>query len=339
MAPLASLSLLCVTLLVCATAPNATAHRTLREGFYSETCPRAEEIVRETVEFGLLLNPGAAGGLIRLFTHDCLVKGCDASILLDDTPTGEPVEKDSPPNRGSLRGLSIIDDAKRRLESVCPGTVSCADILAFAARDAVVLSSLSSYSVPAGRRDACASRATDVAGNLLPPTASVSNLTSLFAAKGFSQEEMVTLLGAHSVGGAVCPTFDYRLYNYRPGQPQDPTMDPLFASYLKLRCPRTRSYFFPMMRSFSNRYVPFNPLSALRQGNTFYVDLIKGKALLESDQGLMGDADTSSIVRQMAAAGPAWWAEEFGRAMVKLGKVGVLTGNRGEVRRWCRRVN
>ena len=58
-------------------------------------------------------------------------------MLLDDTATTTG-EKNARPNRNSLRGFEVVDTIKSQLESACPGVVSCADILAIAARDAVV---------------------------------------------------------------------------------------------------------------------------------------------------------------------------------------------------------
>lgn len=66
------------------------------------------------------------------------VQGCDASVLLDDSATVVS-EKNAGPNKNSIRGFEVIDEIKEKLEQVCPHTVSCADILALAARDSTVL--------------------------------------------------------------------------------------------------------------------------------------------------------------------------------------------------------
>lgn len=107
---------------------------TMKVGFYSVSCPEAESIVQSTVAAHFQSDSAIAPGLLRMHFHDCFVRGCDASILIN----GNSTEKTTIPNR-LLKGYDVIDDAKSQIEAVCPGVVSCADILALAARDAVVM--------------------------------------------------------------------------------------------------------------------------------------------------------------------------------------------------------
>jgi len=65
------------------------------------------------------------------------LQGCDASVLLNDTATFTG-EQTAFPNVGSIRGFTVVDNIKAQVEAVCPRTVSCADILAVAARDSAV---------------------------------------------------------------------------------------------------------------------------------------------------------------------------------------------------------
>lgn len=66
------------------------------------------------------------------------MQGCDASLLLD-SGNGIVSEKGAVPNNNSARGFDVLDQIKSALEKACPQTVSCADIIALAARDSTVL--------------------------------------------------------------------------------------------------------------------------------------------------------------------------------------------------------
>ena len=41
-------------------------------------------------------------------------------------------------NKDSARGYNVVEAAKSEMEKICPGVVSCADVLAVAAHDASV---------------------------------------------------------------------------------------------------------------------------------------------------------------------------------------------------------
>ena len=160
-------------------------------------------------------------------------------IFLDSTP-GKPAERQHPANNPSLRGFEVIDEAKAILESHCPNTVSCADVLAFAARDAAYFTGGFFYELPGGRRDGRVSLESEVPGNIPPPSFNAEQLKDNFARKGLSVDEMVTLSGAHSIGVSHCSSFSSRLYGFNATHPQDPSMDPDLAEFLKSRCPRRR---------------------------------------------------------------------------------------------------
>ncbi|GJX52579.1 peroxidase 64-like protein [Tanacetum coccineum] len=106
-------------------------------------------------------------------------------------------EKDGPPNI-SLHAFYVIDNAKKAVEALCPKTVSCADILELAARDAVTLSGGPTWDVPKGRKDGRVSKATDT--RQLP-----ASLKSVCPAKN-------TLLNAGAYLDSTPTTFDNRYY-------------------------------------------------------------------------------------------------------------------------------
>ncbi|CAL5042874.1 unnamed protein product [Urochloa decumbens] len=307
----------------------------LQVGFYSQTCPQAEGAISDIVNNEIGMDRGIAPGLIRLFFHDCFITGCDASILLDESPAGDVPEKESSANGFTLVGLRTIDIAKSTLEGMCPRTVSCADILAFAARDAAVAAGLPNYDVAAGRRDGMRSNMDDLPGNFPVPGHHVPRLTELFGQRGLSQEDLVVLSGAHSVGGAHCFMFSNRIYGFSEEADMDPSLDPEYAERLRQMCPPRKPDDDPQQAP----KVKFDAQTGEKLDNAYYAELLARRGLLTSDSPLIEDPQTRAMVEAFAAD-DALWQQKFAEAMQRVGMLDVLVGEgKGQVRHQCRLVN
>ncbi|XP_025617009.2 cationic peroxidase 2-like [Arachis hypogaea] len=189
-----------------------------RVGFYATTCPKAESIVKSTVKYHLNSDPTLAAALLRMHFHDCFVQGCDTSVLV----TGFATERTAFANLG-LRGFKVIDNTKTQLEAACPSVVSCADIVALATRDSVILSCELSWQVPTGRKDGRVSQASDV-NNLPAPTNFIDVQKQKFVAKGLNTQDLIILVGGDTIGTAACQFLSNRLYNFI-GNGLDPLTD------------------------------------------------------------------------------------------------------------------
>ncbi|XP_059313708.1 peroxidase N1-like [Lycium ferocissimum] len=298
-----------------------------RVGFYSTTCPRAESIVQSTVRSHFQSDPTVAPGLLRMHFHDCFVLGCDASILI----AGAGTERTALPN-SLLRGYEVIDDAKTQIEAICPGVVSCADILALAARDSVLVTRGLTWSVPTGRRDGRVSRAADTA-NLPGFTESVDSQKQKFAAKGLNTQDLVTLVGGHTIGTSACQFFSYRLYNFNSTGGPDPSIDASFLPQLRALCPQNGD---------GSKRVALDTGSVNNFDNSYFSNLRSGRGILESDQKLWTDDSTKVFVqRYLGVRGllGLTFGVEFGRSMVKMSNIEVRTGTNGEIRKICSAFN
>lgn len=297
----------------------------LKVGFYKTSCPQAESIVQQAVQARFGVDKSVTAALLRMHFHDCFVRGCDASILLDSTSNNQ-AEKAAGPNL-TVREFELIDQMKSKIEAACPQIVSCADIVTLATRDAVALSGGPQYNVPTGRRDGLVSSASEV--NLPGPSFTVAQARQAFGARGMTLSDMVVLLGGHSVGVTHCSFFKDRLSNFQGTAAADPTMDQSLVTTLKGTCG-------------SNPNV--DPTAFLDQNTSFVLDnqyynqILNKKGVLQIDQELALDKSGSKLVSSLAANN-ALFGQSFAKAMIKMGNIQVLEGNAGEIRKNCRVIN
>ncbi|KAJ9564468.1 hypothetical protein OSB04_000434 [Centaurea solstitialis] len=91
----------------------------LSSNYYAKTCPNVESLVRRAVRDAATSDKKVPAALLRMHFHDCFIRGCDASVLLNSKGKNT-AEKDGPPNV-SLHAFYVIDNAKKVVESAAQG--------------------------------------------------------------------------------------------------------------------------------------------------------------------------------------------------------------------------
>uniref|UniRef100_M1AM13 peroxidase n=2 Tax=Solanum tuberosum TaxID=4113 RepID=M1AM13_SOLTU len=261
--------------------------------------------------------------LLRMHFHDCFVRGCDGSVLLNSTKSNQ-AEKDGPPNI-SLHSFYVIDVAKKQIENMCPNVVSCADILALAARDAVTLSGGPYWAVPKGRKDGRISIASETR-QLPGPNSNISQLQQSFSQRGLSLDDLVALSGGHTLGFSHCSSFRNRIENFDSKNDVDPTLDASFAANLKKIC--------PVKNTTENAGATMDTTTFLFD-NAYYKLVLQKKGLFSSDSNLLTNSRTKTLVSNFANSQHEFF-KAFADSMIKMSSI---SGSGQEIRRDCRFVN
>ncbi|GLT76575.1 hypothetical protein SLA2020_482280 [Shorea laevis] len=325
------MSTLPITVLLVAMMLGGSAAQ-LSPTFYANTCANVTSIVRGVLDQAQQSDARIGAKLIRVHFHDCMVNGCDGSLLLDDdAANGIDSEKDEAPNQ-TTDGYAVVDDIKAALENVCPGVVSCADILAIASQIGVSMAGGPTWQVPLGRRD---SRTANAAGTTAVPSPfdTFDQLQKKFRDAGLDDAtDLVALSGAHTFGRARCSTFNQRLYDFN-GQDgaTDPSLDATYLATLQQTCPEGGN---------ANTLTNLDPSTPDTFDNNYFTNLQNKQGLLATDQMLYSTtgADTVSIVDRFAGSQSEFF-DSFTQSMINLGNVNVLTGSQGEIRTNCARIN
>lgn len=138
------------------------------------------------------------------------------------------------------------------------------------------------------------------------------------------------------MGIGHCVLFSDRLWNFLGTGKPDPSMDLKLVVKLRKICPRGEN---------PSR---FGNTTGLDQGtiakfdNSYYKQLLLHHGIFRIDQNMADDNLTSSLVRSYALAPgspPKNFTTAFGPAIVKMGTLSVLTGQQGEIRKVCSRIN
>ncbi|RWW63968.1 hypothetical protein BHE74_00028829 [Ensete ventricosum] len=326
-------------------------------GYYSKTCPAAEEIVRTEMECGVKANPRNAAFIIRLHFHDCFVQ---VAFLTSFIPTVN---------------ISVVASYRTELLQLflglrwigSPGRHRHAD-RGEASRPERELGA----GLRAGRQDQgeaggrvprrlgrldSKTASLDQANSDIPtPQQGLATLITKFSAKGLSPTDMVALVGtimdhydslrpsilipqvgyltlisgSHTIGMSRCVNFRDRIYGDFQLTSKSEASVQVYLSKLKETCPTDGG---------DDNVSPMDYTSPTVFDNAFFETLIQGTGLLNSDQAMYSSLlgfETSHIVDKYWADSISFF-KDFSDSMVRMGNITNPAG--GEVRKNCRFAN
>lgn len=134
--------------------------------------------------------------------------------------------------------------------------------------------------------------------------------------------------GAHTLGRARCVTFSSRLQangnNPNEGANQE------FIESLKQLCSESGS---------SSTLAQLDLVTPVTFDNQYYINLLCGEGLLQSDQVLVTDDYQTKEIVETYAVDPIAFFEDFKQSMVRMGSLKPPTGTQTMIRTNCRTVS
>ncbi|KAE8703532.1 Rho GTPase activating protein with PAK-box/P21-Rho-binding domain [Hibiscus syriacus] len=172
----------------------------LKKNFYRHKCHDAEIIIKNTTEQYVANDPMLPAKFLRMHFHDCFVRGCDGSVLLNST-ANNTAEKEAIPNQtvSACLGMQFLTKRDGKCREVPRRWLNFL---------------------------------------LLSPTIPSSNKVLLNKASMTRLSGLIRTLNAcaHTIGVGHCNTFRNRLYNFTGSGDQDPSLNATYAAFLKSQC-------------------------------------------------------------------------------------------------------
>ena len=131
------------------------------------------------------------------------------------------------------------------------------------------------------------------------------------------------ITGGHTTGQAKCVLFRNRIYN------ETNLIDSSFATSVKSSCPSSGD---------DDKLSSLDTTTPVIFDNGYFKNLMNQKGLLHSDQQLFSNGSTDSLVTTYSKNSAVFF-EDFAAAMLKMGRLGPLTGTDGQIRSDCRKAN